>query len=230
MTIWYWRLIQDFASITETLARLLRKYCRWMWNGEQETAFKTLKVTLSAVLAYASRTLSDARWKYSTTEQECLAKKFRHYLEGFLFTVLTDHSNLRWLHKLHNPIGRLARWPLELLEYSFEVVHHKGAQHKVPDALSRMFENDDSTKVCAVEVIDDPWYNQRMKDVIYHPHECDGWKVVEGLLYCFQSNPLNDSVFKNQEPWKLVIPSEKPAQVLQEVHDEAHAGRVGIQK
>jgi len=70
------------------------------------------------VIAYASRTLNGAE-KSSATELECLAvvcriRHLRGYLEGYTFTVVTDHQALRWLQKIDFPIGRLGRWALEL--------------------------------------------------------------------------------------------------------------------
>ena len=57
------------------------------------------------VLCFASRTMTPAERNYSVTERKCLAvlwaiRKFRPY-----FTVITDHSSLKWLFNLHNPTG-----------------------------------------------------------------------------------------------------------------------------
>jgi len=94
------------------------------------------------VISYASRSLSNHEKAYSATEKEALAvvfttDHFRAYLLGRKFTLITDHSALRWLHSLE-PKGRLGRWVMALQEYSFDVQHRPGISHRNADASSRL--------------------------------------------------------------------------------------------
>ena len=66
---------------------------------------------IEGVVSYASRSLNPAERNYSVTERECLAtlwgiRKFRFFIEGSNFTVITDHNSLVWVHKMKNPTGR----------------------------------------------------------------------------------------------------------------------------
>ena len=94
------------------------------------------------VIPYNGRGLNQAEKNYSTTEREALAlvegiKKFQPYLFGRKFTVVTDHSSLRWLMNVKDATGRLARWSLLLQQYNFEIVHRPGKEHSNADSLSR---------------------------------------------------------------------------------------------
>ncbi|GBP97703.1 Retrovirus-related Pol polyprotein from transposon 297 [Eumeta japonica] len=93
-------------------------------------------------ISFVSQKLNRAQRNYTVTELECLAavvcvKRFRPYIEGSHFRIITDHSSLKWLMTQKDLSGRLARWSLKLQGFDFRMEHRKGTQNIVPDALSR---------------------------------------------------------------------------------------------
>ncbi|XP_033222748.1 uncharacterized mitochondrial protein AtMg00860-like [Belonocnema kinseyi] len=93
-------------------------------------------------------------WEWVTEQENAFAKLKEQIATAPILTypdfdVLSRHST-----------GRLARWALDLLEYDFEVVHRKGALHHVPDALSRMDEEEVAIPIAAMEPVEDEWYRK----------------------------------------------------------------------
>ena len=79
-------------------------------------------------VAFYSRRLKGAETRYTVTEQEYLVgveviRHFRVYLLEATFHVVTDHRSLRYLNRMRDENGRLARWALSLQPYIFEVIH-----------------------------------------------------------------------------------------------------------
>jgi len=71
------------------------------------------------VITYASKALSDVERRFSTTEKEALAvvwacEKFRLYLQGVEFKLVTDHKPLEIIYGPRSkPNARILRYRLE---------------------------------------------------------------------------------------------------------------------
>ncbi|CAM9559699.1 unnamed protein product [Heterosigma akashiwo] len=84
-------------------------------------------------IAYASGLNSPAQKNYSVFDLELSAivyevTRFRSYLYGRTFTIVSDHKALRHLMSLTQPGGRLARWQLMLADYSFDIKYKPGSK------------------------------------------------------------------------------------------------------
>lgn len=179
-------------------------------------------------IAYASRTLTKAEQKYSVTERECLAvlfgvEKFRCYVEGTDFEVITDHASLKWLYHLKDPIGRLARWCIRLSQFAFKIQHRKGSNNIVADFLSR--------NVCALqasEIKPDDWYVRMRQKITSHPDLYPDFRVEDGIIFKHFSPKHN--VQSNLADWKIVLPTPNRQQIMSEHHDNAISGHFGTQR
>lgn len=183
------------------------------------------------VVAYASRSLMKNERNFTTTEKECLAilysiEKFRPYIEGSHFTVVTDHYALKWLNNLKDPNGRLARWCVKLQQYDFDVVHRPGKDHVLPDALSRAVPVIGEIEV---ESVKDKWYNDMLSRVSLKPQKYPLW-TVEGKKLLRRVNNLYPGLTGGKFSWRTVVPKEERKSLICKFHDEPTSGHMGTYK
>ena len=62
---------------------------------------------------------------------------YDYLIKGRSFTLRTDHNNLVWLDKAKEKM--FVRWANLISEYDFNIIHVKGEDNQVADALSRVF-------------------------------------------------------------------------------------------
>ncbi|KAI2647959.1 Retrovirus-related Pol polyprotein from transposon 17.6 [Labeo rohita] len=207
------------------------------------------------VLAYASRTLNRAERNYSTTEQECLAvvwalEKWRYYLEGRYFTVVTDHSSLKWVFKTNKPSTRLMRWALRLQEFTFAVEYRRGKYNLVPDALSRIPSDQSNLSTCAAvlkptkkeppatvfPLTDEEIWRAQQDDQevqeIYQSILEDGEKIINSVT---KLTIIEDKVYRVvQLPhcslYQVWIPGPLRSRLMSFFHDDPLSGHLGRYK
>ena len=99
-------------------------------------------------IAFASCTLTKAQCNYSQMDKEAFSiifglKRFRQYLLGRIFTILTDHRPLLTLFGPDRPVpvhaaARIQRWALILQSYNYKIMYRNTAAHIDADFVSRL--------------------------------------------------------------------------------------------
>ena len=183
-------------------------------------------------IAYMSKKLNNAEINYTVTEKEFLAivlalEHFRCYVEGTQFKVVSDHASLKWMNNLKIKNGRIARWIVRLQCFDFEVIYKKGSLNTVPDALSRIEENEDELydlNAIDFDYKDDVEYLNLIMRIKTYPQDFSKYKIENDFVYYYK--PLQDYEFGDHNfQWKLFVPQSVVPDILRKYHDEhSHFG------
>jgi hypothetical protein len=200
-------------------------------------------------IMYASRHLTAAETRYSTTERELLAvvfctKRFKAYLYGRRCTFVVDHEPLVTMKKLKDPMGRLGNLLFKLQDCEYEMVYQPGNLHVTPDLLSRPSKSSELNSIEMQFQACVNWEQEQLVDcklskivslvkakvdLVEKWSECasgsEWFKMKEEL--CMQEGVL---MRKCDNKLKIVVPKQSVSVVLNFLHDEPLAGHRDFEK
>lgn len=196
---------------------------------------------LERPIAFHSAQLNSAQRNYSVTERECLAVvsaigKFRPYIELMPFTVVTDHSALRWLMGQRDLSGRLARWSLKLQRYQFDIQHRKGSQNVVADTLSRLHVDEVNMFVEEGPIIDmsspefeGEEYAQLREHISQNQDLLPDLRIRDSYVYK-RTVPSDGDPVHEQFIWKLWVPTGLTHGLIANTHEPTVRSHCGMGK
>lgn len=174
---------------------------------------------------YASWKTSPAEEKYTSFELEVLAvvkalRKFRIYLLGIPFKIVTDCKAFTWTVKKKDSCLRVSHWILLLEEFQYSIEHRPGTAMCHVDALSR-----NPVNVLCIQGLQDSLIariqkaqegDAELKKIIETTREGKDEKfklIASGILY-------------RQEEGRdqLVVPKSMQHEVIRQAHERGHFG------
>ncbi|KAI3894392.1 hypothetical protein MKX03_018157, partial [Papaver bracteatum] len=116
---------------------------------------------------YISKALNSAELRYSPVEKACLplllaASKLRHYLLAHQTYVICETNPVTYLTNTPIQNGRIGKWALKLLEFSFIPLRPHGVRGQAIADLLAAFPGSDDTDIALFEEIamaaeENPW-------------------------------------------------------------------------
>lgn len=221
-----------------------------LYNPEAETEVHTdaCRIGIGAILlqrtdsgpfravAYFSRQTSNDEQKFTSYELETLAvvsalQKFRVYLLGLEFKIVTDCNSLRATFEKRDLIPRVARWWSQLQEFNCHIEYRAGEKMSHADALSRNpIRGTEANSVLAIDTNDwlatvqnsDPKLKRIIDILTNRPTEevkdiKDNYRCINGRLYR-----------KTEEGLRWVVPKASRWRIVKQCHDDI--GHIGIDK
>lgn len=83
--------------------------------------------------------------------------KWRQYLLGSKLSTRTDYNSLQFLLQQKSLSTKQQKWMEKLLAFDLEILHKKGKENVIADALSR---KDDDNTTCVALVIVPDWLDE----------------------------------------------------------------------
>lgn len=164
---------------------------------------------------YFSRKTSSDEQKYHSYELEALAvvkavKKFRVYLLGQPFTVITDCKSLEATLKKKD-LPKIERYAVFLSEFDCKIVYRAASRMKHADALSRMHFIQEASVLKNMRIAQQT--DEHIKTIIdlLKEGQHENFVMHNGLL-CKEIN--GDNV--------IVVPDGMQQNIIQKVHEQAH--------
>ncbi|GFS97062.1 transposon Tf2-6 polyprotein [Trichonephila clavipes] len=167
---------------------------------------------------YMSKKTNTAEEKYDSYELEVLAiinalKKFRVYLLGQHFKIVTDCSAFQKTMQKKELITRIARWALQLEEFDYEIEHRAGSRMKHVDALSRY----------PVMMVCNDTLTSKLKNA---QEENDNIQTLKSLLEKQESEEFferNGILYKYLNGRELIVtPKAMQAELIKLIHENGH--------
>ncbi|KAJ9535934.1 hypothetical protein OSB04_un000902 [Centaurea solstitialis] len=183
-------------------------------------------------VAYHSHVLGPRAQAKSVYERELMAivftvQKWRPYLLGRKFTVLTDQKSLKYLLEQRTVPGDHQKWIAKLSGYNFEILYKPGKENGAADALSRRGASSDLKALSVSKVTlqeqmtqalqTDPEIITLRNRIADGNENLEGYTVKDGLVY-----------YRD----RLVLPqtTEWVPRIIGEVHGGVSGGHEGTQK
>lgn len=171
---------------------------------------------------YASGKTTEAKEKYHSYELKVLAiikalQKFRVYLLGVPFTIVTDCRAFTLTMNKKDLCVRVARWTLLLEKFSYKIEHRAGKSMTHVDALSRsplpcVFTIDEGEEGLLAKLKRAQHEDSEIQPIITRTGQntVDEYVMRDGLVF---------KIINNDE---LVVPKSMQSQIIKRAHEQGH--------
>lgn len=240
---WSWEDKQNEA-FTKLKLLLVSKPVLALYNRDYETEVHTdaCKLGIAGILLqkqpnsdlkpviYFSRVTSKEEMIYHSYELETLAvveslKRFRIYITGIHFKVVTDCSAIRSTLTKRDLVPRIARWWLQIQDFDMEVVYRPGINMRHVDALSR----NPVLNILSISDIDDWFLTAQLQDEklqsIYTQLKSGNPSNDVRNNYCLSDERIYRKTLNGE---RLAVPQSARWRLMRKFHDDA--GHVGLRR